>query len=125
MRHARNHSSEQKFRARELRSEMTYSERLLWAQLRKKQLGFLFKRQVPVGTYILDFYCPESTLCVEVDGPHHSGRPLADGMRDDYLQMIGIETIRIPSSDLFDCDTPAFERWLKLIAGRCQARSKR
>jgi very-short-patch-repair endonuclease len=102
---------------------MTVSEKLVWANLRKEQLGFAFKRQVPVGRYILDFYCPKALLCVEVDGPHHAERVLADKLRDDYLAEVGIETIRIPSADIFDCDSPALERWLRLIAGRCQERA--
>jgi very-short-patch-repair endonuclease len=104
---------------------MTVSEKILWGHLRKNQLGFGFKRQVPVGRYILDFYCPEAQLCVEVDGEHHRERALQDGMRDDFLQVAGIETIRVPAADLFDCDTPAMERWLQAIAERCSQRSGR
>ncbi len=58
--------------AQEMRREMTPAEEVLWEALRKKQfLGLRFRRQHPVGLFILDFYCPALKLVVEVDGPNH------------------------------------------------------
>src|SRR5690606_24230399 len=58
-------------RARELRSEMTQPEWTLWQMLRRSQTGLRFRREHPVGPYVLDFYCASARLCVEVDGPVH------------------------------------------------------
>ena len=56
-------------RARELRREQSPIERKLWAQLRRKQLhGLKFRRQHPIGRFIVDFYCPAHKLIVEIDG---------------------------------------------------------
>ncbi len=97
--HALNHSVQQNLRARQLRSEMSASEKHLWAWIRNKKLGFGFRRQVPVGPYILDFYCAAASLCVEVDGEQHESH--RDLVRDEYLAKLGIFTLRIPSVDLF------------------------
>jgi very-short-patch-repair endonuclease len=118
---ARNSTSTALHRGRALRSERSVSEKVLWQALRKRQLGFLFKTQVPVGPYHLDFYCPEASLCVEVDGEQHDQS--RDARRDAYLKEQGVETIRIPSLDLFDAHGLLAARWLKLIEGRCRERA--
>ncbi|MEA2552283.1 MAG: hypothetical protein QOJ65_459 [Fimbriimonadaceae bacterium] len=100
---------------------MTVSEKKLWSFLRHKRLGFLFRRQYPVGHYSLDFYCPEVKVCVEVDGPHHADREWKDAERDQYLEALGVLTIRIPSKDLF---RPVLEKWLELIERACKERRK-
>ena len=76
-----------------------------------------------VGPYHLDFYCPEASLCVEVDGEQHSERSLRDSKRDSYMLENGIETIRIPSLDLFDEHSLLAARWLRLIEERCRERA--
>lgn len=101
---------------------MTLSERKLWSRIRGKQLGFLFRRQYPIGDFVLDFYCPEVKLCIEVDGPHHADRVQQDGARDEYLETKGILTIRIPSRDLFDHEYPILDKWLTLIERTCRER---
>lgn len=58
--------------ARKLRKDMTLSEVLLWQEIRKKSLGVEFHRQVPIDNYIVDFYCHELMLAVEVDGSSHN-----------------------------------------------------
>ena len=77
-----------------------------------------FRRQHPIGPYALDFYCPELALCIEVDGEQHD--PLRDQQRDQYLEALGIKTIRIPSLALFvtDSDVTTFLRFQ--IEVRCQ-----
>lgn len=57
--------------ARELRKNSTLSEVLLWDELNKKKLGFEFHRQVPIKNYIVDFFCHELMLAIEVDGSSH------------------------------------------------------
>lgn len=112
-------------RARELRAEMGASERVLWERIRKEALGFRFKRQVPVGEYVLDFYCPEAALCVEVDGELHAERGPADASRDAFLDARRIKTMRIASMDLFDPRGLELTRWLERIQKECERRSGR
>ncbi len=91
-------------RARTLRTEMSPPEGLLWNKLRGKQLGGLkFRRQHPVDPYVLDFYCAEVKLAVEVDGDLHmdEGRAVQDNRRDRFLSERGIRTLRIPARDVF------------------------
>lgn len=83
--------------ARSLRTNMTKGEELLWSRLRRKQLrGVQFYRQRPIGSYIVDFYAPESKLVVEVDGLHHlsSTHRQNDAERDLYLESAGLQVLR-------------------------------
>lgn len=90
------------YRVRNLRTNMTESEKKLWQRLRRDSLGVRFRRQVPIGPYILDFFCPSKKLAVEVDGELHNAS--RDANRDQFLLELGIETIRIPSWELFPPD---------------------
>jgi very-short-patch-repair endonuclease len=84
-------------RARALRKDMTAAERLLWARLRRKQVdGAKFRRQHPIGLFIVDFYCPEVGLAVEVDGLHHDDEDcsVSDRSRDKELERQGIHILR-------------------------------
>ncbi len=88
-------------RAKRLRREMTTPERVLWSKLRNGQLDDLkFRRQRPLGPYILDFYCPEAYLCVEIDGEQHAHQREHDHRRDDFLRESGVETLRFTVSEL-------------------------
>ena len=111
-------------KARQLRSEMSVSEKLLWSYLRREQLGFKFRRQVAVGPYVIDFYCPEASLGVEVDGEQHQERTAYDFERDERLKSKGIEIIRIKSQDIFALPD-RLGPWLKLIQEACEKRSRR
>ena len=71
MRTIRNSAPRQKEFARGLRKTMTRGERILWAQLRNKEIGYRVRRQYPVDKYVLDFYIHEARLCIEIDGPDH------------------------------------------------------
>jgi len=79
---------------------MGKAELKLWRKLRMNLLGWHFRKQVPVGPYVLDFYCATARLCVEVDGDFHVGRIDADMERDALLAGLGILTIRIPTPEL-------------------------
>lgn len=81
--------------AQNLRKNATVGERLLWEKLASRQLGAKFRRQHPLYGYIVDFYCTEFRLAVEVDGSSHDGRQLQDGRRDGHLAQHGIRTLRI------------------------------
>lgn len=86
-------------RAREMRRKPTRSEAALWQMLRNRRLGVKFRRQHPALGWILDFYCPEAKLAVELDGSHHDGS--RDEVRDKAIMALGIRTLRIPSADVF------------------------
>ena len=98
----RNSSPEAMARARELRLDQSLSERRMWSLLKNRQLGFRFRRQFSVGPYVLDFYCHEARLCVEVDGDQHAYRGDADARRDAFLAERGILTYRVHSLDIPD-----------------------
>src|SRR5215204_270961 len=90
-------------RARALRRGMNLPEVVLWQGLRKGKLTDLrFRRQHPIGPYILDFYCPSARLAVEVDGfVHDSGVQLRhDECRDAWLARRGITVLRVLASDV-------------------------
>ena len=72
-------------RAKVLRRAMTGPERTLWALLRHNQQGLHFRRQHPVGPFVLDFYCPTAKLCGEIDGPVHVDRVAQDARRTEWL----------------------------------------
>lgn len=91
-----------KERARDLRATMSLPERLLWSQLRKKRLGLRFRRQHPAGPYVLDFYCDQAKLCVEVDGGGHDFTAGRDALRDRWLAAQGVRTLRIAARDVLD-----------------------
>lgn len=87
---------------RQLRREMTSTERLLWSKLRNKGSGFKFRRQHPIGPYIVDFYCREAHLVVEVDGePHFTEEARAyDMKRDEYMRALGLDILRFTTQDV-------------------------
>ena len=87
-----------KDRAKSLRRAMSLPEVLLWKALRGRQLcGLHFRKQHPLGPYVLDFYCDAERLAVEIDGDNHSfgHRPGRDARRDAWLRARGVRTLRI------------------------------
>ena len=78
---------------------MSPPEVLLWRGLRNKALGGHFRRQHPLGVYVLDFDCDRAKLAMEVDGQTHSllGAPERDAKRDAWLESQGIRTLRLPA----------------------------
>ena len=94
-----------KNRARELRSSMTDAETVLWTQIRRRQLLELqFLRQRPIGGYIVDFYCPEAALVVEIDGGQHyttEGKETDEG-RDNYLKSLELSVLRFSSTEVLN-----------------------
>ena len=89
-------------RRRVLRNNQTPEEKLLWQQIRKKQLGYLFWRQYSVGPYVLDFYCSKLRLAIEVDGGQHAKEEnvLYDAEREQYLAGLDITTLRFWNSEV-------------------------
>ncbi len=86
-----------KTRARDMRKAMSPAERALWYALRDRRFsGLKFRRQVPLGPYIADFYCPEYRLVVEADGGGHT--PLTDALHDRWLADHGFRVLRFWNS---------------------------
>ena len=86
--------------SRKLRSDMTKEERKLWYDFLRK-LPVRFRRQVPFGKYIVDFYCSSRKLAIELDGSQHYENDemrTTDAERDDYLLKQGIATVRYPNN---------------------------
>ncbi len=88
--------------AKELRKQMTRAEKVLWERLRKKQLGVSFRRQHPVADFILDFYCHEARLDIEVDGEvhHEKDQKKYDNDRTRLLNEMGIEVKRFSNKEV-------------------------
>jgi very-short-patch-repair endonuclease len=80
------------------------AERILWSKLRSAQVeGTSFRRQHPIGPYVLDFYCPTLSLALELDGGQHGNpeRNDKDRARDAWLRARGIQVLRFWNSDIF------------------------
>ena len=87
-------------RARSLRNSGTDAERLLWQHLRRRQLGgYRFRRQQPIGPYIVDFLCFEQKLVIELDGGHHAENRY-DDERTGWLVSRGFRVLRFWNSDV-------------------------
>jgi very-short-patch-repair endonuclease len=86
--------------ARRLRRELSLPEKLLWVRLRGAEVRF--RRQYPIGRYVLDFYSPAAKLAIEVDGAAHElgDRPQRDEVRTEWLKNQGIAELRIPAKDV-------------------------
>jgi very-short-patch-repair endonuclease len=91
--------------ARGLRRSETSADAVLWSALRNRQIdGWKFKRQVPFGNYILDFFCYDARLAVEVDGATHSeAREIADDAeRLAFLEENGVRLLRCSNADVYE-----------------------
>ncbi|OIP97997.1 hypothetical protein AUK40_02140 [Candidatus Wirthbacteria bacterium CG2_30_54_11] len=105
-------------RSRELRHDMTEAELLVWKYLKNRQLaGLKFRRQVGVGRFILDFYCPEKQLAVELDGGHHGSENalVYDAMRTKYLESRGIKVLRFWNSEVMGNVDGVLERIVEIV----------
>jgi very-short-patch-repair endonuclease len=89
--------------ARELRKNMTDTERRLWRSLRYRQLdGAKFRRQAPIGRYIVDFVCFERRLVIELDGGHHAEQIARDEERTRWLNSQGFRVLRFWDNQVFE-----------------------
>jgi very-short-patch-repair endonuclease len=91
-------------RARRFRRELTEPEAMLWSRLKGRGRDRpIFRRQVPIGQIIVDFYCPAAKLVVEVDGRTHwaEGAQLRDEARDHWLGLQGIRVVRVGAGEVF------------------------
>jgi very-short-patch-repair endonuclease len=89
-----------KHKARHLRIHCTASETLLWSKIRRNTMGYEFHRQVPIDEFIVDFYCHELMLAIEVDGSSHDNKNEYDLRRQKKLESLGVRFIRFSNSDV-------------------------
>ena len=88
-------------RASRLRRNMTYSEELLWNELKGKQiLGLRFRRQHPISKYIVDFYCHSAKLVIELDGKIHLAKKEQDKERTKEIEELGLQIIRFQNEEV-------------------------
>lgn len=97
------YNTQHKIFARSLRRSQTEAEKLLWSKLRSRQLnGYKFRRQQPIGQYILDFYCEEKKLAIELDGGQHNtpNEQKSDQIRTEILKNEGYTILRFWNNDV-------------------------
>ena len=110
-----------KHKARDLRTNMTNAEQLLWFHLRRKQiLGVQFYRQRPIGKYIVDFYAPTIRLVIEVDGGQHFEPAAidADSRRTAFLAMQRLEVVRYDNLQVIKKTLQVLEEIYRIISHR-------
>jgi len=101
-------------RARALRRNASGTERRVWAQLRGSRLdGLKFRRQAPLGPYVLDFVCLRHRLIIEVDGPFHD--PDHDAARDAFLKAKGFRVLRFSNDEVWSAPWRVAERVRALV----------
>jgi len=87
---------------KDLRKRMTKSETLLWTRLRGKQSGFRFRRQHSIGSFIVDFYCSECNIVIEIDGITHDDEKASnrDEVKEKFLKDKGITILRFNDQEV-------------------------
>jgi very-short-patch-repair endonuclease len=103
--------------ARELRQPQTPPETKLWSRLRDRQLdGLKIRRQHPIDRFIIDFYCAEAKLCIEIDGDSHADQIEYDQARTEYLNERGYTVIRFTNREVWQ----QLDAVLQAIADECR-----
>ena len=96
----------------QLRTNMPKPEEILWQRIRRKQLGVKFRRQHGIGRYIVDFYCAELNLVIEIDGDSHfshEGKE-KDTIRDAFMETLGIKVMRFTNEEVMKQTESVLER---------------
>ena len=89
--------------AKQLRKRPTDAENLLWRHLQRRQIeGFKFRRQQPIGNYIVDFVCLTKKIVIEIDGGQHAVDKETDRIRDAWLRANGFSILRFWNTELFE-----------------------
>jgi len=100
--------------AKELRNQATPAERKLWRYLSgRKMMNLKFRRQHLIDPYIVDFYCPEKKLIIEVDGGTHIDNKIYDRYREEYLRSKGFQIIRFLNTEVNSDTVEVLDRILK------------
>lgn len=104
-------------RARELRARQTPAEAMFWELVRDRRfMGLKFRRQHQFGDYVLDFYCDECKLAVELDGMIHGSRKVHDHKRDSFLSSSGLRVLRFRNDELTENPSLVFDAIAKYVA---------
>ena len=109
--------------SRDLRSNMTNAEQLLWQRIRRKQiLGLQFYRQKPILNFIVDFYCPKANLVIECDGgQHYTEEGLEVDLNRDYaLNELGLLTLRFSNHQILTEIDAVVERIYYVVEQRLE-----
>jgi very-short-patch-repair endonuclease len=107
--------------AKALRKQMTDAERRLWRHLRNRELGgWKFRRQYPVGPYIVDFICLEKNVVIEVDGGQHDENKELDLQRSAYLNKMGYRVIRFWNNEVLQETEAVLEAIFAILADNKQ-----
>ena len=89
--------------AKHLRRNQTSAEDLIWSELRGRKCGgYKFRRQVPIGKYVVDFLCVSQKFIVEIDGPSHEEAENYDANRTSILETMGYHVIRLTNDDIYE-----------------------
>lgn len=94
------YNPELKFKARQLRKNSSLPEVLLWQKIKMRALGVQFHRQVPMLNYIVDFYCHEIGLAIEIDGLTHDDSFLYDAKRQGEIEKYGVTFLRFSNDEI-------------------------
>lgn len=98
------------------KKEQTDAEKRLWFQLRDRRLnGYKFRRQYPILNYILDFYCVEKKLAIELDGGRHTQKKLYDEKRTHGLQQLEIQVVRFWDNEVLQNTENVLEKILHVL----------
>jgi very-short-patch-repair endonuclease len=119
-----NYNANLKDKARQLRKNLTDSEKALWSRLRNKQLlGIQFYRQKPIDEHIVDFFAPRAKLVVEVDGSQHmvGDHIQKDRIRDGYLASLGLKVLRFNSREVLKENDAVVEAIYRMITDQVNA----
>jgi very-short-patch-repair endonuclease len=112
--------------AKELRQPQTPAEATLWRHLRNRNLKYKFRRQHPIDFFIIDFYCAEARLLIEIDGGSHLAKEQMeyDKARTEYLEALGYKVIRFTNDDVrYNINTVA-DKIIKTVEKRVEEMNK-
>ena len=105
------------------RKKLTRSEEKIWKEvLMKRKTRYKFLRQKPIDRFILDFYCSELNLAIEIDGNSHDKKKNYDEARDMFLNQIGIRTMRFTNNEVLNNIEDVKRKIINFISPPCQGR---
>ncbi|MBX3119720.1 MAG: DUF559 domain-containing protein [Fimbriimonadaceae bacterium] len=112
--------------ARDNRVSATDAERQLWQYLKGKQIGFRFRQQHPLDDdFVVDFFCPEARIAVELDGSVHNGEEASDASRQRKIEELGILVIRFRNEEVYDNVEAVVRKIVEVCESRLGLRSAR
>jgi very-short-patch-repair endonuclease len=104
---------EEKQKRQTLRDNSPFCERIIWKEIRNKQLGIRFRRQYGIATFVVDFYCPKLRIAIEIDGPTHDIK--GDLVRQKQIESLGITFLRFTNQDVINSRDEVMNEIVRLI----------